>query len=94
MLMGRFPGKVCYCGYQKLLSSQEESAFWAMERALKSAGTTHVEAEMSEGHKEPMITFMASWEIPGKILEFSFKMITYGQFEEKLWKLNDLIFLP
>lgn len=78
MSMGRFPGKVCYCGYQQLLSSQEESAFWGAEQALKSAGTTHAEAETCEGHKEPAIIFKASWEMPRRILGFSFKMITYG----------------
>lgn len=83
MSMGRFPGKVCYCGYQELLSSQEEPAFWGAEQALKSAGITHAWAKMCEGHKEPAIIFKASWEMPGRILGFSFKMITYGQFEAK-----------
>jgi hypothetical protein len=81
--MGRFPGKVCYCGYQQRLSSQEEPAFWCTAYAFKSAGITHTEAEMCEGHKEPAIIFKASWALPGRILGFSFKMITYGQFVEK-----------
>lgn len=73
MSMGRFPGKVCCCGYQEFLSSQEESAFWGSEQALKSAGTTHAEVEMCEGHKELAIIFKASWEMPGKILGFFFQ---------------------
>lgn len=84
--MGRFPGKVCYCGNRELLSSQEESACWAAEQALNSAGTTYAQAKMCEGHKEPAIIFKASWEMPERILGFSFKMITYGQFEAKPWK--------
>ena len=84
--MGRFPGKVCYCGYQELLASHEESAFQGAEQALKSAGTTQAEAEMYEGREEPAIIVKASWEMLGRILGFSFKMITYGWFEAKPWK--------
>lgn len=78
MSMGRFPGKVCCCGYQEFLSSQEESAFWGSEQALKSAGTTHTEVEMCEGHKELAIIFKASWEMPGKILGFFFQNDIFG----------------
>lgn len=84
MSMGRFPGKVCYCGNQELLSFEEESDCWAAEQALNSARTTH--AKMCEGHREPAIIFKASWEMPERILGFSFKMIIYGQFEAKPWK--------
>lgn len=68
--------------------------FWGAEQALKSAGTTHAEVEMCEGHKELAIIFKTSWEMPGRILGFSFKLITYGQFESEPRKLKDLILLP